>query len=47
MILTGASSIELKNKAIEEGMITLRGSGLHKIKAGQTTVEEVVRETVL
>ncbi len=47
MILTGASSIELKNKAMEEGMITLRGSGLRKIKAGQTTVEEVVRETVL
>src|SRR2546425_1111670 len=47
MVLTGASSIELKNKAIEEGMITLRGSGLRKIKAGQTTVEEVVRETVL
>jgi len=47
MILTGASSIELKNKAIEEGMITLRGSGLRKIKAGQTNVEEVVRETVL
>ena len=47
MILTGASSIELKNKAHEEGMITLRGSGLRKIKAGLTTVEEVVRETVL
>ncbi len=47
MILTGASSIELKNKAIEEGMITLRGSGLRKIRTGQTTVEEVVRETVL
>ena len=47
MILTGASSIELKNKAAEEGMITLRGSGLRKIKAGLTTVEEVVRETVL
>jgi len=47
MILTGASAIELKNKAMEEGMITLRGSGLRKLKAGQTTVEEVVRETVL
>jgi len=47
MVLTGASSIELKNKAQEEGMISLRGSGLRKIKAGQTTVEEVVRETVL
>jgi type IV pilus assembly protein PilB len=47
MILTGASSIELKNKAAEEGMITLRGSGLRKLRAGLTTVEEVVRETVL
>src|SRR6266581_7301483 len=47
MILTGASSIEIKNKAQEEGMISLRGSGLRKIKAGLTTVEEVVRETVL
>jgi type IV pilus assembly protein PilB len=47
MVLTGASAIELKNKAQEEGMITLRGSGLRKLKAMQTTVEEVVRETVL
>jgi len=47
MILTGASSIELRSKAAEDGMISLRGSGLRKIKAGQTTVEEVVRETVL
>jgi type IV pilus assembly protein PilB len=47
MVLTGASAIELKNRAIEEGMITLRGSGLRKLKAAMTTVEEVVRETVL
>ena len=47
MILTGASSIELKQKASEEGMITLRGSGLRKLKDSLTTVEEVVRETVL
>jgi type IV pilus assembly protein PilB len=47
MVLTGASAIELKNKAMEEGMISLRGSGLRKIKASLTTVEEVVRETVL
>ena len=47
MILTGASAIELKNRAQEEGMITLRGSGLRKLKAGLTTVEEIVRETVL
>jgi type IV pilus assembly protein PilB len=47
MVLTGASALELKARAIEEGMITLRGSGLRKLKAGMTTVEEVVRETVL
>ena len=46
LILIGASAIELRKKAIEDGMITLRESGLHKIRAGITTVEEVVRETV-
>jgi len=47
LILSGASAMELRRKAIEEGMISLRESGLHKIKEGITTVEEVVRETVL
>ena len=47
MILCGASSLELKNKALEQGMISLRQSGLRKIREGLTTVEEVVRETVL
>jgi type IV pilus assembly protein PilB len=47
LILSGASAMELRRKSVEEGMITLRVSGLHKIRAGQTTVEEVVRETVL
>ena len=47
LILSGASALELRRKAIEEGMISLRASGLHKIRAGDTTVEEVVRETVL
>ena len=47
MILSGASSVEIKRKGIEEGMVTLRGSGLQKIKDGLTTIEEVVRETVL
>jgi type IV pilus assembly protein PilB len=47
MILSGASSIELKRKAIEEGMISLRMAGLQKIRDGVTTLEEVLRETVL
>lgn len=46
LILVGASALELRRKAIEDGMITLRESGLHKIRNGITTVEEVVRETV-
>ena len=47
MILSGASSIELKRKAIEEGMVSLRMAGLQKIRDGVTTLEEVLRETVL
>ena len=46
LILVGASSLELRRKAIEEGMLTLRQSGLTKIREGVTTIEEVVRETV-
>ena len=46
LVLVGASSLELRRKAIDDGMITLRQSGLIKVKAGLTTIEEVVRETV-
>ncbi|HEX2643216.1 MAG TPA: type IV-A pilus assembly ATPase PilB [Thermoanaerobaculia bacterium] len=47
LILSGASSFELRQKALQTGMISLRMSGLQKIRDGMTTVEEVVRETVL
>ncbi len=46
LVLEGASSIELKQRATEEGMISLRQSGLQKVRDGMTTMEEVVRETV-
>ena len=46
LILIGASSLELRKRAIENGMLTLRQSGLMKIRHGITTIEEVVRETV-
>jgi type IV pilus assembly protein PilB len=46
MILSGASAFELRQKAIQGGMMTLRMSGLQKIRDGMTSVEEVVRETV-
>ena len=47
LILVGASALELKKKAMDNGMFTLRRSGLIKIAAGLTTLEEVLRETVL
>jgi type IV pilus assembly protein PilB len=47
LILVGASALELKKKALENGMLTLRRSGLLKAVAGLTTLEEVLRETVL
>ncbi len=47
LILVGASALELKKKALELGMITLRHSGLTKVASGLTTMEEVLRETVL
>src|ERR1051325_7273662 len=46
LILVGASTMELKKKAIEHGMITLRRSGLIKVMSGMTTLEEVARETI-
>lgn len=47
LIIIGASAIELRRKAIDLGMVTLRESGLCKIRDGITTIEEVLKETVL
>ena len=47
LILSGGTAIDIKKRAAEVGMISLRRSGLIKIKEGITTIEEVVRETVL
>jgi type IV pilus assembly protein PilB len=46
LVLVGASALELKKKAIERGMLTLRRSGLIKVAQGWTTLEEVARETI-
>jgi type IV pilus assembly protein PilB len=45
MILDRASVEEVKRQAMAEGMLTLRQDALAKLKAGATTVEEVLRET--
>ena len=41
-----AKALDLRRKAREEGMFTLRESGLCKVREGVTSIEEVVRETV-
>jgi type IV pilus assembly protein PilB len=46
MVGQNASATELRRVAIEEGMVTLRRSGLSKVQEGVTTVDEVVRETM-
>lgn len=46
MILVKAQSREIKKRAVEQGMITLRRSGLIKIRDQVTSVDEVLRETV-
>jgi type IV pilus assembly protein PilB len=45
MILQGESTDELNRTAIEQGMITLRGDGLVKVRKGITTLDEVIKET--
>jgi len=46
LILAGAPASELKRAAMRLGMVTLRQSGIEKLKAGITTIEEVVRCSV-
>jgi type IV pilus assembly protein PilB len=47
LISAGASTDELRKSCKKAGMVTLRDSGLLAIYKGLTTIEEVVRETVL
>ncbi len=46
MIMQDATAVELTRTAVQDGMITLRQSGLIKVSEGHTTVEEVLRETI-
>ncbi|MDY0092515.1 MAG: ATPase, T2SS/T4P/T4SS family [Candidatus Vecturithrix sp.] len=47
MVLQGASTDELRNKAEEDGMLTLRRSGLIKARDGMTSLEEVLKVTLI
>ncbi|MBU1083574.1 MAG: GspE/PulE family protein [Candidatus Omnitrophota bacterium] len=45
LIIKGVSGPELRRKAYEDGMVTLRENGWEKVRKGITTIEEVLRVT--
>jgi type IV pilus assembly protein PilB len=45
MVLTGASTADMRDHAVSEGMLTLRMDGIKKLERGITTLEEIVKET--
>ncbi|MCS6789321.1 MAG: hypothetical protein NZ484_02070, partial [Patescibacteria group bacterium] len=45
LIFKGASEDEIKQKAIENGMITLQEDGFIKAAMGITSIEEILRTT--
>jgi type IV pilus assembly protein PilB len=42
LILRNASTMEIQDKGIEDGMVTIRQSGIEKVLAGETTIEQVI-----
>ncbi len=47
MIMQNAQADHLRNKAKEKGMVLLRDAGMDFMYDGTTTVEEIIRETIL
>ena len=47
LINEGASTEKMRDAALQSGMMTLRESGMQKVYAGITSIDEVIRETVL
>jgi type IV pilus assembly protein PilB len=45
LVLTGGDAAQIRDLAVEEGMLTLRMDGWLKVMRGITTLEQVVRET--
>ena len=45
MAVSGAAEADIATVASEEGMLTLREDGIAKVRAGLTSLEEVVRVT--
>ena len=47
LINRNGSTEELRDAAVQAGMHSLRAAGMEKVYSGLTTVDEVIRETVL
>jgi type IV pilus assembly protein PilB len=47
MVMRNASTEDLREAARRAGMVTLRDSGMESIFKGETTADEVIRETIL
>ncbi|NUP95672.1 MAG: Flp pilus assembly complex ATPase component TadA [Planctomycetaceae bacterium] len=47
LVMNGSNATQLKKKAVEGGMISLRADGVDKIRSRQTTPDEVLRVTQL
>jgi type IV pilus assembly protein PilB len=47
MVMRNASTEDLREAARRNGMVTLRDSGMESIFAGETTADEVIRETIM
>jgi type IV pilus assembly protein PilB len=45
MIVQGASTMEIREQAVKDGMMTLRSAALDKLTGGFTALEEVLAET--
>ena len=45
LILMNVGAVEIRDAAIDEGMLTLRMDGWRKIMKGITTLEQIIRET--
>jgi type IV pilus assembly protein PilB len=45
LVLTGGDAAQIRDLAVDEGMLTLRMDGWLKVLRGVTTIEQIVRET--
>ncbi|HER20428.1 MAG TPA: type II secretion system protein GspE, partial [Chromatiales bacterium] len=47
MIIAGATATEIKQRAIRDGMQTLRMTGMNKVRLGLTTLDEIIKHTTM